>query len=225
MRLPVLMSHEHIDPAFTDRLREIARDVIARLGGQTRTAATLGVGQSTVSDWRSIPIQHVAKLAEILGCRPHDIRPDRFTRVGDLLPAFVPAEHTNRARMGRRLRYLRQSKGLTVEAMAASLGVSPGAVSQWETGANGIRPDRIPQIEHILGDTLVGDAPDVVGAAPPDVARFRPERTIDEEIERRIRAAEDEIIRLESTLVELRRERDALREGLAAIRAGRGEGS
>jgi transcriptional regulator with XRE-family HTH domain len=213
------MTSDRIDSAYADRLRELTREIIAKLGGQTRTANLLGAGQSTVSDWRAIPAKHVPRLVELLGCRPSDIRPDIFTETGDLRPAPLPEGHADRARIGRRLRYLRRAKSISVEDFAAALKVSPGAVSQWETGANGIRQSRIAEIERILGDSLDGDVPMPVTLGPVG------SRSIDDEIEDRIRQADDEIGRLEKTLGNLKRERDALRRGLETIRAGRGEGA
>lgn len=56
--------------------------VIVTLGGLTKTAAALGIGNpSVVANWRSrgrIPVERVLEIERVTGISRHDLRPDVF---------------------------------------------------------------------------------------------------------------------------------------------------
>ena len=80
--------------------------------------------------------------------------------------------------LGKRIAQYRKARGLTQEAMAQALGVSPQAVSKWEVGAS--CPDilLLPQLSNLLGvsvDTLLsGEAVPAV-QVQPQATRKKPE--------------------------------------------------
>lgn len=49
---------------------------------------------------------------------------------------------------------LRRQKGLSVKELAALIGVTPGAVSQWESGEKKPRRERLGAIAEALGTTV-----------------------------------------------------------------------
>ncbi|MGD0106040.1 MAG: helix-turn-helix domain-containing protein [Rhodopila sp.] len=57
---------------------------------------------------------------------------------------------SDRREIGGRIKSARQNAGLTQRVLAAKLGVSSGAVGQWETGAT----DRPPVLADLLGVSL-----------------------------------------------------------------------
>jgi len=75
--------------------------------------------------------------------------------------------------IGERIRAAREAKGMTTVQLAAAVGVSQSAVSNWETGA-GRAPsrDNAVKVARVLGitvDELLADAP-----AQPEVAATEP---------------------------------------------------
>jgi DNA-binding transcriptional regulator YdaS (Cro superfamily) len=55
-------------------------------GAQVRLARALGLRPSTVSQWRSIPVEHLAEVAAFTGISREELLPDAFR------PAREPAE-------------------------------------------------------------------------------------------------------------------------------------
>jgi hypothetical protein len=51
-------------------------EIIKMAGGPSRVAKAIGRHHSTILGWKTVPPEHVAKLAEISGIRPAEIRPD-----------------------------------------------------------------------------------------------------------------------------------------------------
>jgi len=58
---------------------------------------------------------------------------------------------TYSGRCAARLRMLREKKGITVEELAAKIGVSYRAVYHWETGEAEPKLDYLPVLAHIFG--------------------------------------------------------------------------
>ena len=56
--------------------------------------------------------------------------------------------------MGKEIRRLRSERGLTQEAFAAALNVSPQAVSKWERGSSMPDVQALPQIAVFFGVTI-----------------------------------------------------------------------
>jgi transcriptional regulator with XRE-family HTH domain len=61
---------------------------------------------------------------------------------------------TDTYKIGERIALLRRGKGLTGERLAELLGVSPQAVSKWETGRNLPETALLPKLAEILGATI-----------------------------------------------------------------------
>lgn len=57
-------------------------------------------------------------------------------------------------KLGSNIRTFRQQKGMTQEQVSAALGVSPQAVSKWETGANTPDIALLPQLAELFGVTI-----------------------------------------------------------------------
>ena len=62
-----------------------------------------------------------------------------------------PDLSTYAGRCGARLRMLREKKGITVEQLAARLGVSYRTVYRWESGDHDPPFNLLPKIANILG--------------------------------------------------------------------------
>lgn len=60
-------------------MNDIVHRVRAAAGGPARLAAILGVTTSAVSQWRRVPIDHVAAIEAHLGIPRAELRPDVFT--------------------------------------------------------------------------------------------------------------------------------------------------
>ncbi len=66
-------------------------------------------------------------------------------------PRKEPNLRSYSGRCGRRLRELREKAGLTVEQLAAKLGVSWRAVYYWETGRVTPKWDHYPKLARLFG--------------------------------------------------------------------------
>ena len=53
-----------------------------------------------------------------------------------------------------RIKTLRMANGSTQKELAKAVGVDPSAVSQWETGVNSPRVNKLPKIAAALGCTV-----------------------------------------------------------------------
>jgi DNA-binding transcriptional regulator YdaS (Cro superfamily) len=65
-----------------NKKRPIVETVIERLGGLTKTAAALGIGNpSVIANWRKrgrVPVERVLDVSRATGLSPHTLRPDIF---------------------------------------------------------------------------------------------------------------------------------------------------
>ncbi len=52
-------------------------DIIAKAGGVNRLARQLGVTPGAVSQWDKVPLGRLAKVAELTGIAPSQLRPDQ----------------------------------------------------------------------------------------------------------------------------------------------------
>ncbi|KKX24332.1 helix-turn-helix domain-containing protein [Rhizobiaceae bacterium LC148] len=50
----------------------------ANRGAQKRLAESLGLRQSTVSQWKAVPVEHLAEVSEFTGIPREDLLPDAF---------------------------------------------------------------------------------------------------------------------------------------------------
>lgn len=53
--------------------------------------------------------------------------------------------------VGKKIREIRKSKGITTNYLSEKVGVHPSTLSKWETGQRGIGADVLPIIAHALG--------------------------------------------------------------------------
>ena len=65
-------------------------------------------------------------------------------------------KNINNADMGARIRSLRLSRNMTQEQLASALGLSPQAVSKWETGVTMPDIQLLPDLSELLGVTIDG---------------------------------------------------------------------
>lgn len=74
-----------------------------------------------------------------------------------------------RLAIGRRIAAARRNSGLSQAALATKLGLSAGAITQWETGRAVPEPDKFQALADVLGVEpgwlLTGDEPDEVTRA------------------------------------------------------------
>lgn len=103
--------------------------------------------------------------------------------------------------MGKKLRELRDARGLTQREVANAVGVTEATVSRWESGhINNMRRDKIEGLAKVLHvSPLVimgkdGDTPAPPAAQPP-TAPYHPEITKRDErdIEKRLQAIRDDL--------------------------------
>lgn len=77
--------------------------------------------------------------------------------------------HPKRLAIGRRIAAARAKTGLSQAALATKLGLSAGAITQWETGRVTPEPDKFQALAEALGVEvgwlLTGDEPDEVARA------------------------------------------------------------
>jgi|TARA_R110000803_G_C11911633_1_gene313331 DNA-binding transcriptional regulator YdaS (Cro superfamily) len=57
-------------------LKKILREAIDKVGSQSKMAEAVGISQAGVSQWRRVPIDHIAKVSKITGIPKEKLRPD-----------------------------------------------------------------------------------------------------------------------------------------------------
>lgn len=70
------------DPGMRVLIRELDRRArhYEVIGTRSELASALGLTRQSVSMWKRVPIEHCAKLQELLGIEPWRLRPDIFKR-------------------------------------------------------------------------------------------------------------------------------------------------
>ena len=110
---------------------------------QAQAADELDVNEGTVVNWeRGHTNPDLRALPRLIAWLGYDPRP-----AGDTL--------------GQQVRWLRQARGLTREAFAATLGVDPTSVARWESGQS--KPIR--RYRRLLEDLIAGTRQEVMDRA------------------------------------------------------------
>jgi transcriptional regulator with XRE-family HTH domain len=117
---------------------------------KSEMALRVGVSQAAVTGWESgaigsLTAENLLALSDVLTMTPHWLMRGQGIGPGDMLIGHD---------MGERIRAARQKKAMSQEKLAEALGVSKGAVSQWETNATSPRKDLLASLADVLGVTV-----------------------------------------------------------------------
>lgn len=117
---------------------------------KSKLALLVGVSPPTMTDWESgaiasLSAENLLALCDVLNMTPHWLMRGEGVAPGEMLPGHD---------LGERIRAARLKRGMSQERLADAMGVSKGAVSQWESNATSPRREYLSPLAEILGVTI-----------------------------------------------------------------------
>jgi len=67
-------------------MKKLSEFFKANRGAQKRLAEQLGLQPSTVSQWKSVPVEHLPEVAEFTGIPREELVPDAFRPAREMSP-------------------------------------------------------------------------------------------------------------------------------------------
>jgi len=98
---------------------DIVRKAADRIGGVPKLAGRIGVSRQAIYQWREIPLDRVAALAQATGVARADLRPDVFAGVDDL--EAWQGDAADDVAPGRDFSHLRRDRLVWMQAQVAAL--------------------------------------------------------------------------------------------------------